>query len=111
MYQYNAKLIKVIDGDTVDVAIDVGFDISIKHRLRMQGINAPERGADGYEAARAALFEATANYPLVVTTYKDKREKYGRYLADIKVIGTNGVTLTESVSQYLLGIGLVKPYV
>ena len=42
MYSYNAKCIKVVDGDTIDAEIDLGFDVKIKKRIRLAGINAPE---------------------------------------------------------------------
>ena len=42
LYHYKAKLVRVIDGDTVDVMIDLGFDVWIKKRLRLYGIDAPE---------------------------------------------------------------------
>tara|TARA_R100000234_G_C5002641_1_gene181061 strand:- start:1965 stop:2363 length:399 start_codon:yes stop_codon:yes gene_type:complete len=42
MYTYNAKAVKVVDGDTIDAEIDLGFDIKIKKRIRLAGINAPE---------------------------------------------------------------------
>ena len=42
MYNYNATCIKVVDGDTIDAEIDLGFDVKIKKRIRLAGINAPE---------------------------------------------------------------------
>ena len=42
MYRYNAKVTRVVDGDTVDAEIDLGFDITIKKRIRLAEINAPE---------------------------------------------------------------------
>ena len=42
MYIYNAKCIRVVDGDTIDAEIDLGFDVKIKKRIRLAGINAPE---------------------------------------------------------------------
>ena len=42
MYRYNAKLIRVVDGDTIDAHIDLGFDVHVKKRIRLAGINAPE---------------------------------------------------------------------
>jgi len=42
MYTYNIKLDRVIDGDTIDANIDLGFDISVKKRIRFLGINTPE---------------------------------------------------------------------
>ena len=42
MYNYNAICVKVIDGDTIDAEIDLGFDIKVTKRIRLGGINAPE---------------------------------------------------------------------
>tara|TARA_R100000152_G_C6556205_1_gene28812 strand:- start:59 stop:439 length:381 start_codon:yes stop_codon:yes gene_type:complete len=42
MYNYNATCVKVIDGDTIDAEIDLGFDIKVTKRIRLGGINAPE---------------------------------------------------------------------
>ncbi len=42
MYNYNAKCIRVVDGDTIDAEIDLGFDVKVKKRIRLAGINAPE---------------------------------------------------------------------
>ena len=38
MYDYKAKLVKVVDGDTIDAEIDLGFDVSVKKRIRLVGI-------------------------------------------------------------------------
>lgn len=42
MYVYNIEVIRVIDGDTIDASIDLGFDVKIKKRIRFMGINTPE---------------------------------------------------------------------
>ena len=42
MYTYKAKCTRVVDGDTIDASIDLGFDITINKRIRLAGINAPE---------------------------------------------------------------------
>ena len=42
MYNYNAKCVRVVDGDTIDAEIDLGFDVKVKKRIRLAGINAPE---------------------------------------------------------------------
>ena len=42
MYNYNAKCVRVVDGDTIDAMIDLGFGVHIKKRIRLAGINAPE---------------------------------------------------------------------
>ena len=47
MYTYSAKLIRVIDGDTIDLEIDLGFDLSIRQRLKLFGVDTPDsRSAD-----------------------------------------------------------------
>ena len=53
MYTYKIKLDRVVDGDTIDAMIDLGFDVSIKKRIRFMGINTPEsRTRDLEEKAR-----------------------------------------------------------
>jgi micrococcal nuclease len=53
MYNYKISLLKVVDGDTIDAEIDLGFDIKVKKRVRFMGINAPEsRTRDLEEKAR-----------------------------------------------------------
>ncbi len=47
MYTYKAKLLRVVDGDTCDAQIDLGFDVSVKKRIRFAGINAPESRTRG----------------------------------------------------------------
>ena len=42
MYEYDAKVLRVVDGDTVDALIDIGFSVWVKKRIRLHGINAPE---------------------------------------------------------------------
>lgn len=84
MYQYKATIIKVIDGDTVDVVMDLGLDVHIKTRIRLAYIDAPEMNTDAGKAARLRLIELLPpGAEVIVTTKKDRREKYGRYLGDI----------------------------
>ena len=42
MYNYNATCVKIVDGDTIDAMIDLGFGVHVKKRIRLAGINAPE---------------------------------------------------------------------
>ena len=87
MYQYRVeKVVKVVDGDTVDVLIDMGFSIKYQSRVRLYGINAPEsRTRDKAEkrkgmAAKKRLKELLKTDHLIVVTRLDKRGKYGRVL-------------------------------
>lgn len=87
MYTYAVKeVLRVIDGDTVSIVIDLGFNIDLTQTVRIKGINSPEtrtRDADekrkGLEAKKFAE-EWFRQEGLVVRTYKD--EKYGRMLGD-----------------------------
>ena len=91
MYQYKAKLIKVVDGDTVDALIDCGFSTFKKERIRLHGINAPEsRTRDKEEkkrglAAKARLKELIkeGKNQFLVETSIDKKGKYGRLLGKL----------------------------
>jgi micrococcal nuclease len=82
MYEYRGEVVNVVDGDTVDVRIDLGLDIQREIRLRLFGINAAERFTDLGKMATEALRDTLAGNPKVtVRTFKDRTEKYGRYLA------------------------------
>jgi len=89
MYEYAAKVSRVIDGDTVDVDIDLGLDTHVLTRLRLMGINAPEHGTPEGEAATEYVRNWVHNHAgpgglVVVVTVKDRKEKYGRYLAYVR---------------------------
>lgn len=84
MYQYNATIIKVVDGDTMHVSVDLGMDIANKTTLRIAHINAPEVSTpEGITAKSIASSLLPVGTVVVINTIKDKREKYGRYLATI----------------------------
>ena len=86
MYEYAVKeIVKVVDGDTVDVVIDLGFDLSKKERVRLAGIDTPEsrtRDAEekvfGLEAKAYLTERLEGSEGLIVKTEKDG--KYGRML-------------------------------
>jgi micrococcal nuclease len=86
IYIYKAELIRVVDGDTVELMIDLGFDTSRKERFRLYGIDAPELRFEGGKAAKAWLWEALQPLEAIYVqtiqlATKAKRDKYGRYLA------------------------------
>ena len=86
IYIYKAELIRVVDGDTVDLIIDLGFDTSRKERFRLYGIDAPEMNTAEGKAAKAWLREVLQPLEAIyVQTIqletKAKRDKYGRFLA------------------------------
>ena len=89
MYTYAAKLIEVVDGDTVDLLIDLGFGVHVKERCRLYGIDAPEMPTEAGRNAKSRLESliGAATGDLHVQTIKmprrpkEKTDKYGRYLA------------------------------
>jgi micrococcal nuclease len=86
IYLYKASLVRVVDGDTVDLIIDLGFDTSRHERFRLYGIDAPELRTEAGKAAKAWLWEAlqpleTIYVQTLQHKTKAKRDKYGRFLA------------------------------
>jgi micrococcal nuclease len=87
---YKAKVVKVVDGDTVDLLIDLGFSIMHKVRVRLHGVNTPESRTRDLEekalglAAKDYVSDWLLKYDQVyVKTIKDKSGKYGRILGYI----------------------------
>jgi micrococcal nuclease len=98
MYEYKCKLVKVVDGDTIDVDIDLGFGVWMRNqRIRMYGIDTPEsRTSDPIEkvygkAASAFLTKWTNAGELTLKTFKDGKGKYGRILGEIWYGGEHNV--------------------
>jgi len=93
MYEYKCKVTRVVDGDTIDALIDLGFDVKYSSRVRLYGIDTPEsRTRDKDEKVRgklasAFLKEAVDNGKTVVlrTKLSDSRGKFGRVLASVIV--------------------------
>ena len=93
MYEYKCKIIKVIDGDTTDVDIDLGFGVWLKkQRIRFFGIDTPESRTRDLEEKKyglAAKKYVTDHMPLgstqTLVTVKDGKGKYGRILGQFKL--------------------------
>jgi|TARA_B100001094_G_scaffold22577_1_gene19092 micrococcal nuclease len=87
MYKYNAKLDRVVDGDTVDALVDLGFNTWKKVRIRMMGMNAPESRTRDLEekklglAAKARLIEMLDDGEFILQSHGVG--KYGRCLGEI----------------------------
>lgn len=84
-FEYRARLIRVIDGDTIFVEIDLGFRTYRQDALRLLGINTPELvGANKAAgiAARDHLINLLPTY-FLIRTFKNPTDKYGRWLAEI----------------------------
>lgn len=114
MYEYKAKLVKVVDGDTVDAMIDCGFSVYRKERIRLLGIDAPEtRTRDKKEKAKGLITKARlkelikeGKNEFIVKTFLDGKGKYGRLLGVLYNLEVSG----ETFNDMLIAEGLAKPY-
>ena len=105
-YCYKAKCVSVYDGDTVTLDISLGFDTTMKHKVRLLGINTPEiRGKERLDGliSRDRLKELIDGKDIIIVTHKDKGGKYGRLLATIFLDGVD-------INQQLIDEGLAEVY-
>jgi micrococcal nuclease len=114
MYEYNVKkVIKVVDGDTIDVDIDLGFKISYTQRVRLAGIDTPEsRTKDLREKAlglevknKVKIAIENAKRVVIKTELPDSTEKYGRILGWVYLDGDN-----RSLNEQLIDEGYAWVY-
>lgn len=120
MYEYRATVVKVVDGDTVDVDIDLGFGIVMKdERVRIMGIDTPEsRTRDKVEdlfgeAAKARVKELLSDRVVLKTEVnkngEDMKGKFGRILGDFEVYDSNK-DCWRKLTQILIEEGHAVPY-
>lgn len=107
MYQYKCSLDRVVDGDTVDITIDLGFTITTRQRVRLEGLNAPERNTpDGMDAANYVRQWFVNHTALTVESKKPGAgDKYGRYLARISGVATRGESRVNCLNDDLIAAG------
>lgn len=115
MYDYNATLLEVHDGDTATFDVDLGFSIHSHHAIRFAGINAPELATPAGKVALVWIMQWFADNPgpYVLRTNKSREtEKYGRYLATITSSITGRVANDDIVAAgnavpYLIPKGVI----
>ena len=109
MYEYNAKLIRVIDGDTIDASIDLGFDVWVQKRIRLYGIDAPESRTRDLEEKKKGIETKEKLQQLldanggVFVVRSEGVGKYGRCLGVIIIDGNN-------INESLVKEGYAKEY-
>lgn len=112
-YWYKASVVKIIDGDTLDVDIDLGFDIWHAIRIRLNGIDTAEIRSSNIEEKESGLkakefvknWLDSHGYKILIQTKRDKTEKYGRILAEVYC--ASGF---DNLNADLITEGLAKPY-
>ena len=104
MHEYNAIVRRVVDGDTMDVTLDLGFDILYNNRIRFYGINTPESRTRDLEEKKLGLAAkdrvkelCPVGSSVIIKTTKEGRCKYGRILGEIFVgeVNINQQLVTE----------------
>ena len=105
-YIYDATMVAVTDGDTVKLDLDLGLDVGVRIDCRLNGVNA--KGKRTVEGKKAMAFLQEL-YPVGgqvrVETFRDKTEKYGRYLVVL-----HHERLDDTVNNVMVKQGLVEPY-
>jgi len=102
-YKYKAHLLRVIDGDTFDVTIDLGFRITTYQRLRLVGVNTPEiRGVERPEGLRIKDYVKNLIEGKELTIETSKVGKYGRYICEVYLDNE------EKLSQHLLARNMAR---
>lgn len=116
-FWYAAEVLKVVDGDTLDLRIDLGFDIHHKIRVRLYGVNTPEsRTKDAAEkemGLKAKSFTqdwTTNNKWVFVNTIPDKNDKYGRILARIYSSSDIDDPKTACLNTDIIQSGFAREY-
>ena len=113
LYVYKATCLRVVDGDTLDLNIDLGLDSHRHERVRLFGINTPEtygvkKDSEEYQAgmrSKERLTQLVTGKLLWVETEKDKTGKYGRYLATLWVETDGALT---NINETLVSEGLAE---
>ena len=116
---WRARVVRVIDGDTLDLEIDCGFHTVRTERVRLLGVNAPEmKGSTKADAVgamlaarewlRTATLSQWVQWPLLVETFK--ADAFGRYLARIWPADASPDDTFADLSSHLLSTGHAVPY-
>jgi micrococcal nuclease len=130
MYEYRCEIVKIIDGDTIDVDIDLGFGIWMRNeRVRLYGIDTPESRTRDLEekkyglAAKEFLTKWLSAGNITLKTHKDAEGKFGRILGELwyndvninqklieehHAVGYHGQSKDEIVSEHLYNRTKVK---
>jgi micrococcal nuclease len=104
MYKYNAQVLKVIDGDTVDLFIDLGFKVGFNTRIRLIGIDTPEKNFPYGKVVKDYLINLLEGNKIYLDV--TKKDKYGRYLGLVYLNESDNL----SVNELLINENMAKAY-
>ena len=117
VYEYKCKIVRVVDGDTVDVDIDLGFGVWMhKERIRLHGIDTPEsRTRDleekkyGFLAKEQIRFFLPEGSMQTLVTVRDKAGKFGRILGKFKIFDSKNDCET-TINDWMIQEHHAAPY-
>ena len=102
-YTYKGLIVRWVDGDTVDIKVDIGFYLTTIQRFRLFDVDTPERGEVNWAEATAMCNKlAPVMSEVEITSYKT--DSFGRWLADVS--NKDGI----NISKHLISIGLAVPW-
>tara|TARA_R110000824_G_scaffold14905_3_gene63109 strand:- start:3246 stop:3635 length:390 start_codon:yes stop_codon:yes gene_type:complete len=122
-YVYNAQIMRLIDGDSVEIIADCGFGVSLRMKARLYGINTPEMNTQAGKDAKKALASFLTGYSLsdsmwlhTIKTHRQSKKnpmdasgKYGRYL--VEILGKDRITKkVVNVNRQLVEWGFAEDY-
>lgn len=118
MYEYKAKVIRIIDGDTIEVELDLGFDTYRREKIRLLRVNTAEIYGVKKESAKYAAGQVATDFTktwisetnsnITLKTEKDKTGKYGRYLAEVFAVEGLHVGVGKNLQDAIIEAGLDK---
>lgn len=113
MYQYKARVLDVHDGDTMNLEVDLGCNITIKMAVRLYGINAPEmRTPEGVTSRDYVRGLLPTDREVWIRTIRDTKEKYGRYLGRVFLdrASMENNEVAYCINDMLIAAGLAVAY-
>lgn len=104
LYVFKAEVLRVIDGDTLEAKIDLGFNTYAIKKIRLLSVDTPEKKQENYEEAKEFTAQRVEGKEVYIQTYKT--EAFGRYLGNVFYIDSNEEIKLLNIE--LLMAGLVK---
>jgi micrococcal nuclease len=111
-YLYKATVTNIVDGDTIDAVVDMGFRLKSELRLRLLGVNTPELHskdlAERTAAQNAKKYVDSTVLGKEVVIRTEKADAFGRYLADVFYVNSAG--LQRNLNDDLISLGFAVPF-
>lgn len=105
LYHYKARCVRVVDGDTYEISISLGMNVSVTEKVRLAGVDTSEiygvkKGSDEYNKgiiSKNFVSDLILDKEILIRTVKDKKGKYGRYIVYVEIDGEDlGDTLVKN---------------